>query len=158
MKPFDLNLFLKGDMAVTRDRKLVCKFVRFDPIYAPYSMVVRIVTFNEIGYFTPNGVFGIDENADLVSMSRHQRLADSYKSDQVWQKKCIGNGIWIDCVGEPLWREDCDYRIKPESIIHCLAYDAKRFDHEQTTAVRARVVKKEVAQANGWKIIQEWEV
>lgn len=58
----------------------------------------------------------------------------------------------------PKWQEDAQYHIKPEPTIHCLAYDAKRFDHEQTTAVRARVVKKEVAESNGWKIIQEWEV
>lgn len=58
----------------------------------------------------------------------------------------------------PTWDENKEYRIKLEPTIHCLAYDAKRFNHEQTTAVRARVVKKEVAQANGLKIIQEWEV
>lgn len=66
-------------------------------------------------------------------------------------------GDWVE-EPNPDWYGDTQYRIKPEPVIHCLVYDAKRFNHEQTTAVRARVVKKEVAQANGWKIIQEWEV
>ena len=79
---------------------------------------------------------------------------------KAWKKgaKIETFGIkWYD-VDNPSWSCTAHYRIKPEPVIHCLAYDAKRFNHESTTAVRARVVKKEVAQANGWTIIQEWEV
>lgn len=32
------------------------------------------------------------------------------------------------------------------------------FNIWMAVAIRARAVKKEVAEANGWKIIQEWEV
>lgn len=65
--------------------------------------------------------------------------------------------IWIPHTDATQW-QDWTPITKPEPTTHCLAYDAKRFDHEQTTAVRVRVVKKEVAEANGWHIIQEWEV
>lgn len=64
---------------------------------------------------------------------------------------------WVEHTNSDVW-QDWTPITKSKPTIHCLAYDAKRFDHEQTTAVRVRVVKKEVAEANGWHIIQEWEV
>lgn len=77
------------------------------------------------------------------------------KGAKIETKNFYGN--WV-LVHDPDWCENKEYRIKPEPVIYCLAYDAKRFNHEQTRAVRARVVKKEIAEANGWKIIQEWEM
>lgn len=88
-------------------------------------------------------------------LHKHNDLIKAWKRGAKIESYICGE--WIE---EPTldWYEDTKYRIKPEPSIHCLVYDTKRFDFEQTTAVRARVVKKEVAEANGWKIIQEWEV
>lgn len=64
------------------------------------------------------------------------------------------HNYWYEHTKDSFW-QDWTPIAKSKPTIHCLAYDAKRFDHEQTTEVQARVVKKEVAEANGWKIIQE---
>lgn len=87
----------------------------------------------------------------------HNDLIKAWKKGEKIQMSLSINEPFYDD-HNPNWNEDNIYRIKPEPVIHCLAYDAKRFDHEQTTAVRARIVKKSDAVANGLHIIQEWEV
>ena len=64
-----------------------------------------------------------------------------------------GASYWIG-VDNPSWNHSYQYRIKPETTVHCLAYDAKNFNIEQHPSV----VDKHFAVTNGWKIIQEWEV
>ena len=104
-------------------------------------------TFSGKPNFFDSSDYRIHPHNDLIKAHRNGAKIETMKDDGTWYE-----------VDEPTFSVCWNYRIKPEPTIHCLVYDAKRFSHEQTTAVRARVVEKEVAEANGWKIIQEWEV
>ena len=62
---------------------------------------------------------------------------------------------WEDCK-DPSWSEYAQYRIKPEQVIHCLCYNPGHVHGEFSWS--PSLATKELAVANGWKIIQEWEV
>lgn len=87
----------------------------------------------------------------------HNDLIKAHKKGAKIECKYEGKE-WRDASSDDIWSwyEDAEYRIKPESTTHCLCYNPGHVHGEFSWS--PSLATKELAVANGWKIIQEWEV
>lgn len=120
MKKFNLKEFQSGILGLTEDLRTV-RFIYTNYEGGEYQKLIAIIEGEHIPYcFSLEGKFAKDKHhLDIVYMkSRHQELIDSYNPQDTWQVSCLNDfsiGVWISCVGEPKWSEDCEYRIHPHN-------------------------------------------
>ena len=133
MKPFDLEAFKSGQKAITRSGRVATFVGICNECRASNRLVAHILGYDSVFTYFASGVYPDEDNRysmyDLVSMvSRHQHLIDSYDPTET----------------------------VPEPIIHCLCYNPGHVHGEFSWS--PSIATKQLAVANGWKIIQEWEV
>ena len=135
-KPFDLDKFKAGHKALTRGGRVATFVGICNECRASNRLVAHIHGYDPVFTYFASGIYPDEDNRysiyDLVSMvSQHQELS-------AWEERTPTT------------------ETVPEPIIHCLCYNPGHVHGEFSWS--PSLATKELAVANGWKIIQEWEV